>query len=302
MFSAESKLDFPTVGDWVFVQYFDDETFAIIQEIFPRKTVLKRKVSGKQTDFQLIAANIDTAFIMQSLDDNYNLRRLERYLTMINEGKIQPVILFSKCDLLEKEAIEKIIEGAKKVITNYEPIVFSSENGVGLDKVREVIQPGKTYCLLGSSGVGKTTLLNKLLGRDILRTNTIREKDSKGKHTTSRRELILLENDGGIIIDTPGMRELGNFDINEGIQETFDDIESLASQCKFNDCTHTNEPGCAILTAVEDGEINEKRYENFIKLRKETAYYERSYLEKRKRDKEFGKMVKSVMKFKKRNG
>ncbi|MBC8182203.1 ribosome small subunit-dependent GTPase A [candidate division KSB1 bacterium] len=299
MFGAESKLDYPTVGDWVFVQYFDDDSFAIIQDIFPRQTLLKRKISGKETDFQLIAANIDTAFVLQSFDNNFNLRRLERYLVMINEGKIQPVILFSKCDLLEKEEIETKIIEAKKIIKDYEMVVFSSESGVGLDRVRELIKPGKSYCLLGSSGVGKTTLLNKLLGKDILRTDIIREKDGKGKHTTSRRELLILENNG-IIIDTPGMRELGNFDINEGINETFADIESLSSRCKFNDCTHINEPGCAILKAVEDGEINQKRYENFIKLRKETAYYERSYLEKRKRDKEFGKMVKSVMKFKKR--
>ena len=295
LFNAESSLDYPTTGDWVYAQYFDDDTFAIIHDIMPRRTILKRKTSGKKVDFQLIAANIDTAFIIQSLDANYNLNRLERYLVMVNESHIRPVVLLSKSDLLSAEELQEKISGIHRVMPDITIVAFSNMDQSGLEKVRELLIPGETYCLLGSSGVGKTTLLNNLLGDTVFETQEVREQDSRGRHTTTRRQLIVLDN-GAMIIDTPGMRELGNMDIESGLDETFDEIAQLTRLCHFNDCTHTQEKGCAVLAALEDGTISEKRYKNYIKMHKESAYYNRSYMEKRRRDKEFGKMYKSIMK------
>lgn len=294
-FDAESNLDFPTVGDWVYVQNLDNDSFAIIHEVFPRKSLLKRKTSGKKIAFQLIAANIDTAFIVQSLDNNFNVRRLERYLVMVNEGAIEPVILLCKCDLISREQLDQKISEIKKLDTQYSIIAFSNKTGEGLDHIQDVITPGRTYCLLGSSGVGKTSLINRLIGQEKYATKLVREKDSRGRHATTRRQLLVLDN-GGMIIDTPGMRELGNFGVDIGLDDTFTDILALSRNCRFTDCTHTSEPGCAVLESVEKEELSASRYQNYIKLRKESDYNEMSYLEKRKKDKKFGKFIKSVMK------
>ncbi len=306
MFSAESPLDFPTVGDWVFTQYFDNDTFAVIHEILPRKSVLKRKTSGKKIEYQLIAANIDTALIMQSLDFNYNIRRLERYMVMANESSIRPVVLLSKSDLLSSAETEEKITEIHKVMPDVQVTAFSNIDNSGLNRVKELLDPGETFCLLGSSGVGKTTLLNNLLDETsfetsfetLFETRAVREKDGKGRHTTTRRELIILKN-GSLIIDTPGMRELGNIGVQSGLNETFDEIAALSGQCSYNDCSHTQEHGCAVLDAVENGTISGERYQSYIKINKESAYNEMSYLEKRNKDKQFGKMCKSVMKHKK---
>jgi ribosome biogenesis GTPase len=298
IFNADSPLDYPAVGDWVYTQFFDNESLAIIHEILPRKTLLKRKTAGKQIDLQLIAANIDTAFIMQSLDSNFNLRRLERYLVMINESHIEPLVLLSKSDLQSVEEIEEKITSIHQLMPDLPVIAFSNQMISDMDRVKALMITGKTYCLLGSSGVGKTTLLNNLLGKDLLETQSVREKDSRGKHTTSRRQLIIL-NTGAMLIDTPGMRELGNFDIESGLSNTFDEIAEFSNQCRYGDCSHMQEEGCAVLAAVKKGVISEDRYQNYVKMRKESDHYQRSYLEKRQRDKQFGKMVKSVMKHKK---
>lgn len=297
MFNSDSALDFATVGDWVYAQLFDDDSLAIIHEIFPRRSLLKRKTSGKKIDYQLIAANIDTAIIMQSLDNNYNLRRLERYLVVINESNITPVIFLSKSDLLSGDEIEK----KKTDIHNIEPgikiIDFSNNNLSDIANIKEYLTPTRTYCLLGSSGVGKTTLLNNLIQNEFYKTQEVREKDGRGKHTTTRRELIVLEN-GAIIVDNPGMRELGIISIESGLNETFDEIAGLSDQCRFSDCTHTIEQGCAILKALEIGDISNERYKNYIKLYKESLYNEMSYFEKRQKDKSFGKYIHSVLKHK----
>jgi len=298
LYGTESNLDLPTVGDWVLVQCFNGDTFAVIQTVLPRKSLLKRKAAGKRIEYQPIAANIDVAFIVQSLDHDFNLPRLERYLTMVIDARIQPVILLSKRDLAPEELLGEKISQIKNSNPDYDIFAFSNETSRGLDDVQRLLKQGKTYCLLGSSGVGKTTLINRLIGQDIFATAAVREKDSKGRHVTARRQLIVLEQ-GGMIIDTPGMRELGNIGVQNGLKETFSDILSVAQDCRFKDCTHVNEPGCAVLRAVKNGELDERRYENYLKLRKESAYYEMSYLEKRARDKKFGKMAKSILKGKK---
>lgn len=298
IFSADSPLDYPAVGDWVYTQFFDDDSLAIIHEILPRRSLLRRKTAGKQINLQLIAANIDTAFIVQSLDSNFNLRRLERYLVMINESHIDPLVLLSKSDLQSPEEIEEKITAIHQLMPDLPVVAFSNQIISNMDRVKALMTPGKTYCLLGSSGVGKTTLLNNLLGKELLETQSVREKDSKGKHTTARRQLIIL-NTGAMVIDTPGMRELGNFDIESGLSDTFDEIAEVSNQCRYGDCSHIQEEGCAVLAAVKEGVISEDRYQNYIKMRKESDHYQRSYLEKRQRDKQFGKMIKSVMKHKK---
>ena len=299
LFNANSGINLPAVGDWVLVQYFDDNTFAIIHEILLRKSILKRKVAGRNIDYQVLATNIDTAFIVQSLDSNYNLRRLERYLVMINESKIKPVILLSKCDLIDDSELKEKTNEIKQINQTIKIIPFSNINNSGIESILEILVPGKTFCLLGSSGVGKTSLLNKLIGEEKYEVKDIREKDDRGRHTTTRRQLIFMEN-GSMLIDTPGLRELGIFNMDEGISETFDEISNLAKQCLFKDCTHTHEKGCAVKQAVENETIDKNRYNNYLKIQKESAFYEMSYLEKRQRDKEFGKMIKQVLKHKKK--
>ena len=298
LFSADSPLDYPATGDWVFAQYFDNDSFAIISEIVPRKSILKRKTSGKKIEFQLIATNIDTGLIVQSLDNNYNLRRLERYLVMIIQSNIQPIVLLSKSDLLPVSEINKKVDEIHALYPDIRVLPFSNEDNTNLKHVKELLVPKKTYCLLGSSGVGKTTLINNLLDGMRLKTHSVREKDGKGRHITTRRQLIKLKN-GAMIIDTPGMRELGIFAVDTGIHGTFDEITELSNQCRYNDCSHTQEQGCSILAALKDGIISQERYQNFIKLNKESAFYEMSYLEKKRKDKKFGKFVKSVLKEKK---
>jgi ribosome biogenesis GTPase len=295
MFSAESRLQYPAVGDWAFVQYYNANTLAIIYDLLPRRTILRRKTAGKKIDYQIIASNIDVAFIVQSCDFNFNIHRLERYLVMINDGHIEPVILLSKSDLISKNDLEKKVVEIKNTGIKCKIIAYSVETGEGLPQIQQVLKSGMTYCLLGSSGVGKTTLLNHLTGRDAFRINTVREKDGKGRHTTSRRQLIVLDQ-GAMLIDTPGMRELGNIDIQSGIEKSFTDIIELSRDCRYRDCTHTHEAGCSVLMAVQSGSLNEAHYQDYLKLKKESEYYQLSYLEKRRKDKKFGQFIKSAQK------
>ncbi|MCK5675462.1 MAG: ribosome small subunit-dependent GTPase A [Verrucomicrobia bacterium] len=291
---AKSKLDYPTVGDWVLVKDFDHEDFGTIQSVLKRQSELKRKTAGRTTRYQLVAANIDTAFIMQTLGPGYNLQRLERYLVMVNESGIEPVVLLSKSDLLPPEQLAVKIAEVEERIPDVCLYAFSNVDQAGLDEVMALFEPGRTYCVIGTSGVGKTSLLNNLLGEeDYLFTLPVREKDGKGLHSTTWRELITLDN-GAHVVDTPGMRELGNMDVNEGIDETFDDISALAARCKFNDCSHVGTLGCAVVEAVERGEIPEARYNNYVRLMKEAAFHEQSALEKKDQDKKLGRFYRSV--------
>jgi ribosome biogenesis GTPase len=294
LFSADSSQDLPCVGDWVFVQYHNDGLLAIIHDLFPRRTFLRRKSAGNTLEYQMIASNIDVAFIMQSCDLNFNLRRMERYLVMVNEGGAEPVILLSKSDLVSVKELEKQMSEIRDARIDARIIAFSSLSDKGLEMVRQALQKGKTYCLLGSSGVGKTTLLNHLLGREGFETNPVREKDSRGRHTTSRRQMTVLDN-GALLIDTPGMRELGLMGVGAGINDSFSDIHELSKQCRFSDCTHSVEVGCAILDAVQSGSLGEARYQSYMKLVRESQFHEMTYVERRKKDRQFGRMVKTAM-------
>jgi ribosome biogenesis GTPase / thiamine phosphate phosphatase len=298
MFGAASPVDYPAVGDWVLATFYDDNTFAIIHEILPRKSLLKRKTPGKRVDFQLIAANIDIAFIVQSLNENFNLRRLERYLVMVNDAEIQSTILLSKSDLLDHDTIVGISGEIHRIMPHLQVIPFSNENESDLDNLKGMMQAGQTYCLLGSSGVGKTTLINNLIGESKFLTKTVSRKESKGRHATTNRQLIKLDS-GALVVDTPGMRELGNFSVTAGLAETFTDIVDLSENCQFKNCTHVNEKGCAVLHAIENDHLSAERYRNYIKMTRESAYHEMSYYEKRKKDKQFAKLCKNVMKHKK---
>ncbi|WP_455219191.1 ribosome small subunit-dependent GTPase A [Kaarinaea lacus] len=299
LYRAESASDLPTTGDWVYADFYDDDTHAIIHGVFPRKTLLKRKAAGKLVDFQLIAANIDVAFIIQSLNENFNLRRLERYLVMVNEGGIEPVILLSKCDLMRKEEIDEITNKVSGIAPDTRVLAFSNLIQDSIDSIVNLLKSESTYCLLGSSGVGKTTLLNSIIGNEKYETRSVSKIQSKGRHTTTSRQLVRLES-GAMIIDTPGMRELGSMSVDDGLEETFLEILELSKRCKFSNCSHINEKGCAILAAIKAGELSEQRYQNYLKMKKESEFNQMSYIEKRKKDKNFGKYVKTIMKNKKR--
>jgi ribosome biogenesis GTPase len=294
LFSADSSQDLPCVGDWVLVQYHNDGVLAIIHDVLARRTFLRRKSAGAKVEYQMIASNIDVAFIMQSCDLDFNLRRMERYFVMAHEGRVEPVILLSKSDLISPEELEARISEIRDLQISARIVAFSSRTEVGLQTVRQALQPGKTYCLLGSSGVGKTTLLNHLLGREAFETQPVREKDGRGRHTTAQRQLTILDN-GALLVDTPGMRELGLIAVGNTIDQSFTDIYELSQHCRFSDCSHSVELDCAVLAAVQRGELSQDRYQSYIKLMKESEFHEMTYAERRKKDKQFGRMIKTAM-------
>ena len=293
-FLSKSREDFPAVGDWVAITIHDSD-FSIIHSIFPRFSVISRQDVGKFGEIQIIATNIDYALLLQAADRDFNINRLERYLTICNSSKISPIIVLTKIDLIDEHRTSELLEKIKARINNIPIITLSNESKDGYDKIKGIFEKGKTYCMLGSSGVGKSTLLNNLSGKYIMRTDTISQSTNKGKHVTSHRELIILEN-GGILVDNPGMREVGITDSTSGLEITFDIIIRLSQHCKFKDCTHTNEIGCSVIEAVEKGEIDRASYENYLKLEREKVHFESSVVERRKKDKEFGKMIKNYKK------
>ena len=293
-FTASSRADFPAVGDWITMTVYDSDQ-AIIHEILPRKSVLERQAVGKPGEAQIISTNIDAAFIVQSIDHNFSINRLERYLTICYSAGIEPVLVISKIDLSGENEVQDAISRLEKRERRIKCIPLSNMTLQGLDQVLDFIQKGRTYCVIGSSGAGKSTLINNLLKKNILKTGQISLSTNKGRHVTDHRELFVLEN-GGIIIDTPGMRELGIADSASGLEITFDAILSLARKCRFKDCTHTNEVGCSVIAAVNNGEIDKSFYENYLRLQRENAHYESTIAEKRRKDKVFGKLIKNYHK------
>ncbi len=290
-FTAKSREDFPAVGDWVALLNCDSD-FVVIHRIIPRISVLSRQAVGKFGETQLIAANIDFALLVQAVDRDFNINRLERYLTICYSSKVSPIIVLTKTDLIEHQNLDELVESIKQRLKNIPILAISNETKDGYNSLAGLIEKGKTYCLLGSSGVGKSTLMNNLSGKNVMKTNSISESTNKGRHITSHRELFVLES-GGILIDNPGMREIGIIDSADGLENTFDKIYSFSKKCKFKDCTHTNEIGCAVIEAVEQGEIDHKSYENFLKIEREKERFDLSVAEKRKKEKSFGKMVKN---------
>jgi len=293
-FTAKSREDFPAVGDWVAVTTYEPD-LAIIHKILPRSSLIKRQAVGQFGEIQVIAANIDYAFLVQAVDRDFNINRLERYLTICNSSRVRPVIVLSKTDLIEENRLTEISGQIKARIKNVPVIAISNETQDGYGALKEIMEKGKTYCMLGSSGVGKSTLLNNLSGRTIMRTDSLSQSTNKGKHVTSHRELFILEN-GGILVDNPGMREVGITDTEGGLETTFDMIVTLSKHCKFKDCTHTTESGCNVIEAVEKGELNRNSYENYLRMEREKAFFESTVAERRRKEKIFGKILKNYKK------
>jgi len=263
----------PVIGDWVMAQILDEQPpKAIITSMLPRKSMFSRKEAGSRMKEQPVAANIDTVLIVMGLDHNFRAARIERYLTLAWESGADPVVVLTKCDLCEdvELKISEVMASAPGVPVH----AVSVLQGIGLEYLDGYIYTGQTVALLGSSGVGKSTIVNYLLGNEVMRVQEVRDDDSRGRHTTTHRQLFVLQS-GGMVIDTPGMRELQLWDANDGLAEAFSDIESLAKECKFRDCKHNDEPGCAVRRALIDGTLDARRFENYRKMLGELRYFER---------------------------
>ncbi|MFZ5515937.1 MAG: ribosome small subunit-dependent GTPase A [Candidatus Zhuqueibacterota bacterium] len=295
LYSADSASALPKVGDWVALKRYDANSNGIIHEILPRKTVFSRKVAGIKTEEQVLATNIDIVFIVQSLDNDFSLKRFERYMVMVYEAGARPVIVMNKIDL--QDNVQDFIESAQRMAGDAGVLAVSAVTGQGIADLKSLLKPGQTCAFVGSSGVGKTTLINTLIGRDVFATAEVREKDSKGRHVTTRRQLIVIP-ESGLLIDTPGMRELQLWSADGGLGDVFSDFDELAKSCRFSDCTHRSEIGCAVIAAVEDGRIEPWRYENYLKMRKELDFLaekqsQMGELNKKRRFKEFSRVIKN---------
>jgi ribosome biogenesis GTPase len=297
---AASRGELPAVGDWVVVRTRTADERGSIVAVLPRRSRFSRRMAGNVTGEQVVAANVNVIFIVMGLDHDYSPRRLERYLLLSHESGAAPVVLLTKPDVGDDVAA-RIAES--QAIAQAVPVhVLNPKAGEGTEPVLHYLTRGRTGALLGSSGVGKTTLINRLLGSDARRTRDVRTADSKGRHTTTNRELVVLPN-GGLLIDTPGMRELQLWDVGSAVRETFDDIDALAPSCHFTDCAHRDEPRCAVKAAVENGSLAPERLDSYLRLQAELAYLERQQdergqIEERRRGRIGAKAVRQAKEFK----
>jgi len=299
MFAASKREDYPAVGDWVAITELPGNQ-AVINAVLPRKTIIKRKSGdknrvGEKSEAQVIATNIDVAFIVESVGRDYNLNRFERYFAIANDEGIVPVIILNKTDLNPKEELDAKLAEIKNRFPDIDVVLTSTISNEGLDDLKAHISKRKTHCFLGSSGVGKSSLINALLGNNTIKTGEISEGSGRGKHSTTSREMYFLDN-GGIVIDNPGMREVGVTDTTPDIDNFFDEIIALSNSCKYADCAHVNEPGCEVLSALKSGKLDENRYLNFMSLKKEAEYNEMSDYEKNEKDRRFGKFINKAKK------
>jgi ribosome biogenesis GTPase / thiamine phosphate phosphatase len=264
--AAVSRKDYPAVGDWVGVKPTAHAGRWSIHAVLPRTSQFVRKVAGNRAEEQVVAANVDTVFLVAGLDGDFNPRRLERYLILASESGAQPVVILNKADVTAD--LESFLSESARVASGVPIHGTSTKTGFGFDVLSQYLTPGRTLAFLGSSGVGKSSIINRLLGQELLRTGDVRESDSRGRHTTTHRELVALPG-GALVIDTPGMREIQLWNVHEGLTEVFEDIQSLAAACRFRDCRHQAEPGCAVRRAVEDGTLDAARLANYLKLQEE---------------------------------
>lgn len=291
---AGAPLERPCVGDWVWVAKSPGEPFGVVHGVLERKTCLRRKVAGEAIEHQMIAANVDVVFVVQSCHFDFNLRRLERYLVMVRDGEAKPCILLTKTDLVAPVVLAGQLEEIRHAGIDVPVRTLSNVTREGVDELRDLLVPGQTYCFVGSSGVGKSTLINGLLGRERLVTKGV-SGTGEGRHTTVRRELLLLES-GALVIDNPGMREFGVLAAEGGLDASYAEIATLASRCRFRDCAHGDEPGCAVRAALVSGELAEEQLASYLKLKSESEFLQMSYTERRRREKDFGRFVHAAMK------
>ncbi|ACH39789.1 ribosome small subunit biogenesis GTPase RsgA [Citrifermentans bemidjiense Bem] len=286
--------ELPCVGDWVCLEKAPGDDVGVVRALLERRTLLRRKSAGDAIEYQMIASNLDYVVIVQSCHFDFNVNRLERYLVMVLDGGAEPCILLTKTDLVAPEVVAAQIAEIRSAGITAPILTLSNITRDGVDDLTRLLLPGKTYCFVGSSGVGKSTLINQLIGLEKLETKSVSES-GEGRHTTVRRELIRLDS-GALVIDNPGMREFGILGAAEGLGVSHSDITTLSSSCRFRDCSHSGEPGCAVHEAVQSGAIKREHLENYLKLTEESEFHQMSYAEKRKKDRDFGKFVKSVKK------
>ena len=290
----ERAAEFPCVGDWVCVEKNPSDDFGLVHALLDRKTILRRRSTGHSIGYQMIAANVDYVIIVQSCHYDFNLNRLERYLVMVTDGGAEPWVLLTKTDLVEPATLASQLAAIRAAGITAPVFTLSNVTREGVDELAGLLLPGRTYCFVGSSGVGKSTIINSLAGREMLETKGV-SGTGEGRHTTVRRELIILEG-GALVIDNPGMREFGILGADGGIGESFSDIGALAAGCRYRDCSHTSEPGCVVMNALKAGDIGQEHYDNYLKLKEESAFHQMSHAEKRKKDRDFGRYVKSAKK------